>query len=219
MLDDQSEWDTDLINRFRQHWWERGAQTFWPNRWAGVWTQQCPLDVWVTQEIIWDTRPEVFVETGTKEGGSALVWQTFMRLVNDDPEVITVDVDPNSGRGARGTPGITFVIGSSADPDTADRVRELVGDRRAMVLLDSDHTTEHVAAELELFAPLVSSGCYLVVQDSFLGGHPVDVPEYGSEGPWPAIRQFVSEHPEFTVDKTRERMMLTMCTDGYLRRR
>ena len=85
-----------------------------------------------------------------------------------------------------------------------------------MVILDSDHTKQHVLDELAAYADLVSPGCYLVVEDTNVNGHPV-WPSFGP-GPWEAVHEWLPDHPEFRVDKTRERHLLTMHPNGYLLR-
>ncbi|HZN74924.1 MAG TPA: CmcI family methyltransferase, partial [Micromonosporaceae bacterium] len=115
--------------------------------------------------IIEATKPEVIVETGTLTGASAL-WFASHGL-----DVITVDVDPQMPDWAQHD-RITYVVGDSADPAVARYVRELVAGRRCMVSLDSDHSAAHVTREIELYGPLVSPGCYLVVEDGILGHAP-----------------------------------------------
>jgi cephalosporin hydroxylase len=101
---------------------------------------------------------------------------------------------------------------SSTDPEL-----ELSLDGRVMVILDSAHDRGHVLAELERFAPLVTPGCYLVVEDTNLNGHPA-LPDYGP-GPMEAVVEFLAAHPEFEVDEGRTRHLLTFNPSGFLRRR
>jgi cephalosporin hydroxylase len=113
--------------------------------------------------IIQQTRPDVIVETGTDTGASA-VWFTG---VEPHPDVITVDVSA----AARVVPDhdkITFIVGDSASTEVAELVGYAVHGKRVMVALDSDHSGGHVLQELALYAPLVTPGCYLVVEDGFL---------------------------------------------------
>jgi len=124
-----------------------------------------PADLRRYQQIIAATRPQVIVETGTLTGASAL-WFASYGL-----DVITVDVDPQMPDWAQHD-RITYVVGDSADPAVARYVRELVAGRRCMVSLDSDHSAAHVTREIELYGPLVSPGCYLVVEDGILGHAP-----------------------------------------------
>ena len=86
-----------------------------------------------------------------------------------------------------------------------------------MVLLDSDHRREHVRAELESYAPLVSPGSYVIVEDTNIGGHPVSTPI--TEGPYEAVMDFLAGHAEFEIDRSRERLMMTLNPSGFLRRK
>ena len=107
--------------------------------------------------------------------------------------------------------------GSSTSAEVLDQVTAFVQDaERVMVILDSDHSREHVLRELELYAPLVSKGCYLVVEDTNVNGHPV-VPGFGP-GPMEALNEFLSGSNDFEVDRSREKLMLTFNPCGYLLR-
>lgn len=127
----------------------------------GVRTWKFADDLRRYQAVIEASRPEVVVETGTFMGGSAL-WFADLGV-----DVVTVDVDMKRSRQAQGmTDRVTWVLGaSSVDPTTVDRVRQLVDGRRCMVSLDSEHHAPHVIAEIEAYAPMVSPGCHLVVED------------------------------------------------------
>jgi cephalosporin hydroxylase len=108
------------------------------------------------------SRPEVLVECGTLTGASAK-WFVEQGV----PRIVTIDLNAGNRRPEFDHPRITYLAGDTRDPATADQVRALVGDARAMVSLDSDHSTATVLRELELYAPLVSPGCYLVVEDGY----------------------------------------------------
>ncbi len=112
---------------------------------------------------------------------------------------------------------LTKVIGSSADAEVRDRVlADVPDDATAMVILDSDHTKDHVLAELRLWADVVSPESYLIVEDTNINGHPV----YADFGPGPAeaVAQFTRERPEFSPDLSRQKLLLTWNPGGYLRR-
>src|SRR6185295_6566683 len=117
---------------------------------------------------------------------------------------------------------ITLVEGSSVDPGTVDRVRELVGPgQRAMLMLDSNHTRDHVRQELELYAPFVSPGSYIVVFDEVMpmvADAPNGKPGWDVDNPLEAVRDFLAEHPEFEIDRSYERLVTTYCRSGFLRR-
>jgi len=111
-----------------------------------------------------------------------------------------------------------YLTGSSTDPQIVSTIRaQLSATDRVMVILDSDHAQAHVRAELDVYAPLVTSGCYLIVEDTNVNGHPV-YPLHGP-GPMEAVNDFLPAHPEFEVDRNCERFMLTFNPNGYLRRK
>ena len=115
-------------------------------------------------EIIEATRPEIIVETGTRSGASA----RWFKQMAPWARVITVDIDHGELRRDGRTP-VMYLLGDSADRKIADRVQEVVGGRSCMVVLDSDHSTLHVTREIQLYGPLVTPGCYLVVEDGIFG--------------------------------------------------
>lgn len=181
--------------------------------WFGHQVLKCPLDLWLYQELLVRTQPDVVVETGTWAGGSAL----YLAMVLDSlgrGRVITVDTVARPGRPHH--PRLEYLCGSSTDPAMVARVRETVGDSRAMVILDSDHSAAHVYDELLAYAPLVAVGDYLVVEDTTVNGHPV-LPDFGP-GPMEAVDRFLAENGEFAIDARCERFLMTLNPRGYLRR-
>lgn len=186
-------------------------------RWRGVAVQKCPTDMWVYQEIIHQVRPRLIIETGAAEGGSALFMADMMDIVSGRARVISVDINPRVGWT---DPRITFLRGSSTDPEVFKGIRavaqEAAGHGAVMVVLDSDHAAPHVAAELALYSTLVTIGSYLIVEDTNINGHPVS-PGWGP-GPTEALQAWLPVHPEFEIDREREKFMLTFNPGGYLRR-
>jgi cephalosporin hydroxylase len=183
--------------------------------WMGMKLQKFPSDMMVYQEIIWKTKPDVIVETGTWQGGSALFMAQVCELLNYGL-VITVDLH-NQWVGAPRHPRIMYITGDSADPQIFAQIAEIVKPfSHPMVILDSNHSREHVLKELDLYAPLVSVGNYLIVEDTNIHGHPVraDLPE----GPWEAVHEWLPYHPEFSVDLSCERYLLTNNPHGFLKR-
>ncbi len=182
-------------------------------RWLGTTTVKNPLDLWVYEEILWETRPDVIVETGTYKGGSAHFLASVCELIGSG-EVVSIDVQPVSDE-YPAHPRISYLGGrSSTDPDVVREVTELVGERRAMVVLESDHSQAHVEAELDAYAPLVAHGCYLIVEDSNVG----QVRKELMPGPLEAIEAFLARTSEFEVDRSREKFLITFNPSGYLRR-
>ncbi len=169
------------------------------------------LDLWVYQEIIHETAPDLVIETGTRHGGSAL-WLSDVLAATGGGRVITIDIEPVE---VSWPDNVTFIHGNSVDPDVMERVADEASGARAMVIADSDHSAAHVRRELELYAPLVADGCYYIVEDGI-----VDVMQWErfTPGPLPAVRDFLSSHPEFEADAEREKFILTYNPGCFLRR-
>jgi cephalosporin hydroxylase len=207
----------EIVERFHRVYYD--GQSWEQNQWLGVKTQQNPNDVWITQEIIYEMKPDFIVETGTLEGGSALLWATILEQVNPNGRVITIDIEDQVSE-ARNHPlakKVDFLVGSSTAPEIIAEVKRRVGNGKVLVILDSDHRRDHVLRELELYSPLVGVNGYIIVQDSNVNGRPVQ-PEYGP-GPGEAIEEFLKRNNQFVQDRSRERLLMTMHPGGFLRRR
>jgi len=204
-----------VVRRFHRLFYNSGNRTWSDTHWLGVPAQKCAFDLWVYQELLHELRPAVIVECGTANGGSALFLASICDLL-EHGEVITVDIADEPGRPSHER--ITYLSGSSTEPEMVERVKQLVASRApVIVILDSDHSRDHVLNELRLYAPLVSPGSYLIVEDSNINGHPV-VPDFGP-GPAEAVTQFLSETDQFEIDRSREKFFLTFNPSGYLRKR
>jgi cephalosporin hydroxylase len=204
------------IHRFHRLYYRSGARTWGGGavRWLGVETQKCPLDLWMYQQLLFETRLDVLIETGTHRGGGALFVASVLDLLGGG-RVVTIDIEEQPDRPEHDR--IEYVSGSSTDPELVAGVAAGVPrSGRTMVVLDSDHRKEHVAAELRLYAPLVSVGCYLIVEDTNINGHPV-VRDFGP-GPWGAVADFMRGNSRFEIDRDCERFLLTFNPGGYLRR-
>ena len=173
------------------------------------------MDLWIYQEILVETRPDVIIETGTRFGGSALFLASICHLLGHG-RVITVDIDNETPRPEHEL--VTYISGSSTEIATVERVRAAIGeDQRCMVILDSDHKADHVLRELEIYSDWVAEGCYLIVEDTNIGGNPV-FSDYGDPGPAKAVDSFLATRSEFVIDRSRERFLLTLHPGGFLRR-
>jgi cephalosporin hydroxylase len=174
----------------------------------------------VTQEIVVETRPERIVEAGALCGGSATMGAMLLEHVVPGGRVVAIDLQ-DSIEQARTVDvfrrRVDFVQGSTVDPAVVARVAEIVEGYRTMVILDSAHDAPHVAAELAAYAPMVTPGCCLIVQDGFVNGHPLE-PDHGP-GPYEAVQEFLAVDDRFEVDRSRERMLFTFNPSGFLRRR
>jgi cephalosporin hydroxylase len=210
--------DQELIDRFTVLW-GHDDNTWRKNSFLGIRTLQNPLDVWITFEIIHKVKPDVIVETGTLQGGSAALWAMFLEQVNPEGRVITIDIENESPK-ARKLPisrrRVDFLIGSSTAPEIVEEVRRRVAGKRVLVILDSAHYMDHVLDELLAYAPLVSRGSYIIVQDTAMNGHPT-APDFGP-GPYEAVEAFLAETDDFVADRSRERHMMTNNPMGFLQR-
>lgn len=185
------------------------AQTFW----FSIPCLKCPLDLWIYQEIISETQPDLVIETGTHLGGTALFIAHVLDILNHG-EVISIDIQENSSRPVH--PRVRYVNGSSVDSMLVSSILDFRPEETRLVILDSDHTKHHVLNELELFSPYVSLGSYIIVEDTNINGHPT----YASfgEGPFEAVEEFLSHNKNFIVDQSREKFLMTFNPRGYLKR-
>lgn len=203
-----------VVTLFHYFYYRDGEITWGDTRWMGVPLLKLPLDLWVYQEIIYETRPTLIVETGTSLGGSALFFANLFDLLSVG-RIITVDVVHRAQDVVH--PRIEYLLGSSTDPKIMEQIRSRIRpDDRIMVVLDSDHEAGHVRRELELYSPLVTPGCYLVLEDTNVNGHPVS--RSHGPGPMEALKVFLSTNPDFAVDGSREKFKMTFNPRGWLKR-
>jgi cephalosporin hydroxylase len=187
--------------------WQR---TFW----LGVPTIKYPTDLITYQEIVWETRPDLIVECGTHLGGTAYFFATICQLIGHG-SVLSIDPVPLPNRPTHARLG--YFQGSSTATATVERVKAAKGTGTCLVVLDSDHTKVHVLEELRLYAPLVSPGHFLIVEDTNVNGHPV-CPEHGP-GPSEALAEFLGECHDFERVLGGEKYFLTANPGGYLRKK
>jgi cephalosporin hydroxylase len=185
--------------------------------------EKSPLDLWMMQQIAYETQPDFVIETGTWAGGSALYWaHTLNGMGLENSRVLTVDIQdghPIAAAHPLWKKYVTFFHGSSTDPDVVSKIAQAVRGKKTLVDLDSDHSMAHVLKELNAYAPLVSRGGYLVVEDTHMDGVPTD-PDFGP-GPMAAVRKFLESGAgrNFEQDLTREAYIMTFNPGGWLKRR
>ena len=213
---EMSKVDTSLlIDQFHTLYYDRKEQTWGNTYWLGHHVLKCPLDLWTYQEILHELQPELIVETGTYLGGSALFLASICDLLGRG-QVLTIDVDRREDRPPH--PRITYLTGSSTSDPILRQVRRRAKDTsRVLVILDSGHAKEHVLSELHAYAPLVTPGSYLIVEDTNLNGRPVDT-RHGP-GPAEAVTEFLTRNDAFVRDESREKFLLTFNPGGYLKKR
>lgn len=189
-------------------------QTWKDTRWMGVPIWKLPLDMWVYQEMLFELKPDVIIETGTAYGGSALYLAHLCDLMKKG-RVVTVDIKDYPGRPQH--PRIEYVMGSSIDEALIEKIKSgIKPGEKVLVILDSLHRKDHVLRELELYGELVSPGSYMILEDTYLNGHPV-YPNFGP-GPMEALLEYVPKHPEFEIDNSREKYFVTWNPKGYLKK-
>jgi cephalosporin hydroxylase len=205
----------DDFNRLYYHG-PSGTPLYTTTSWLGVPTLKCPCDLWIYQEILHRTRPEVIIETGIHCGGSTLYLASLCDLMGQG-EIVACDITlANVAAAARQHPRVTLLEGSSTSQPIVDQIKRHCQGKRTMVILDSDHARDHVLAELHAYSPLVTPGCYLICEDTNVNGHP----SYATHGPGPyeAVEQFLSTARGWKIDRDCERLLVTFNPMGYLLR-
>ncbi|WP_442597266.1 cephalosporin hydroxylase family protein [Parapusillimonas sp. JC17] len=196
--------------------------------WLGRPMIQLPTDAIAMQEIIWAVKPDLIVETGIAHGGSVILSASMLQLLGHG-EVVGIDIDirPHNRTAIESHPmahRISLLQGSSIDTNIVAQVHALAKGKRTLVFLDSNHTHEHVLAELNAYAGLVSPGSYCVVFDTFVEDMPdghiwEDRPWAKGNNPKTAVWEWLKFHPEFQIDKSIEdKLLVTSAPDGFLRR-
>jgi cephalosporin hydroxylase len=194
---------------YNRHLWEQET-------WLGVQVLKYPTDLLVYEEMIYEVQPDVILDIGTYKGGSALYFATLLELIgNPSGRVISVDITRVATLPKH--PRITYLLGSSTSEEIFKQIRDSIKpSEKVMVFLDSDHHKQHVLNEIRAYSQIVTKGSYLIVEDSNINGHPV----YAGYGPGPmeAIHEFLGENSGFQIDKSREKFLLTVAPDGFLRK-
>ncbi len=213
-------------------------------RWLGRPAIQFPQDQIALQELIWQIKPDLIIETGIAHGGSLAFSASMLALldmadaieagVSIDPKItkrkvlgLDIDIRPHNKAAIEAHPmasRIQMIQGSSVDPDIISQVYEIAESyKTVLVCLDSNHTHEHVLAELIAYAPLTSLNSYCIVYDTAVEDMPValagDRPWGPGNNPKTALWEYLKTHPEFEIDKSIEnKLLITVAPDGYLKR-
>lgn len=195
--------------------------------WMGRPIIQFPQDIMAMQEIIWQVKPDLIVETGIAHGGSLIFYASMLELIGEG-QVLGIDVDIRQHNRVEIEQHpmfkrITMIEGSSIDEEIATQVYDLAkGKSRILLVLDSNHTHDHVLKELELYSPLVTKDSYLVVFDTVVEDMPEDFfpdrPWGKGNNPKTAVWEFLKTNKRFEVDKDIEaKLLITVAPDGYLK--
>jgi cephalosporin hydroxylase len=198
--------------------------------WMGLPVIQYPQDLVALQEIIFETKPDLIIETGVARGGSIIFYASMLELLGGNGIVIGIDIDIRSHNRKRVmeqalSHRIRLIEASSTELSTVDMVKAFCeGKQRIMVSLDSNHTHEHVRKELELYTPLVTPGCYCVVFDTVIemmpeGSYP-ERPWDKGNNPMAAVENFLRNNSEFQIDSLlEEKLQITAAPFGWLQRK
>jgi cephalosporin hydroxylase len=197
-------------------------------KWLGRPIIQFPQDIIAVQEIIWEVKPDLIIETGIAHGGSLILSSSILEIIGGDGQVLGIDIDirkhnrmeiekhPMSKR-------ITMLEGSSIDSNIIKQVYKIAKNKKkTMVILDSNHTHEHVSKELELYSSFVTKNSYLIVMDTVVEDMPED---FFTDRPWgkgnnpkTAVWEFLKKNNRFEIDKSLEnKLLITVAPDGYLK--
>lgn len=196
--------------------------------WLGRPIIQYPQDMIAMQEIIWQVKPDLIVETGIAHGGSLIFSASMLQLIGAGGLAVGIDVEirPHNRDAIQQHAlfhRMKLIEGSSLDASVAGQVAELAKGRKSvLVVLDSNHTHDHVLRELEIYSPFVTRGSYLVVLDTVVEDMPK---EFFPDRPWgpgnnpkTAVREFMKSSRRFEFDREIEgKLLLTTAPEGYLR--
>ncbi|MGU9852905.1 cephalosporin hydroxylase family protein [Pseudomonas koreensis] len=195
--------------------------------WMGRPIIQLPQDMMAMQELIWRIKPDLVIECGIAHGGSIIYYASLLELQGHG-EVLGIDRDirAHNREAIESHPmikRISMIEGSSLDPAVVEQVRQAAAGKKVIVVLDSNHTHEHVLEELRLYAPLVSLDSYCVVMDTVVEDMPADAfpdrPWGPGDNPKTAVWAYLKENADFEIDQhMQDKLLITVAADGYLRR-
>ena len=212
--------------------------------WQGRPIIQYPQDIVAMQELIWEIKPDLIIETGIAHGGSLILSASMLALLDMcdaieageklDPKIsrrkvlaIDIDIRAHNRFAIEAHPmasRIQMIQGSSIANEIIEQVRTIAADySRVLVYLDSNHTHDHVLAELQAYAPLASKGSYCVVFDTVVEDMPKEMfpdrPWGLGNNPKTAVWEYLKTHPEFEIDRSiQNKLLITVAPDGYLKR-
>lgn len=206
------------------------AQYSYNFSWMGRPIIQYPQDMIAMQEIIWSIKPDLIIETGIAHGGSLIFYASLLELIGKG-EILGIDIDirEHNRKEIEKHPmykRINMIQGSSIDPAVVAQVKSYAeGKKTVLVTLDSNHTHEHVLAELNMYSPFVSVNSYIVVYDTIVEKLPVNylpghIRPWGiGDNPLTALSTFIKENPQFEIDQhINNKLLISVAPDGYLKR-
>lgn len=198
--------------------------------WLGRPIIQYPQDMVAMQELIWDIKPDLIIETGIAHGGSLIFYASILEMIGKG-EVLGIDIDirEHNRKEIESHPmfkRIRMIEGSSIDPAVVAEVASHAKDKKTiLVTLDSNHTHDHVLAELKMYSQFVSLNSYMVVYDTIVEKLPEDHlpghvrPWAIGDNPWTALKTFIADNPQFEIDQSfNNKLLISVAPDGYLKR-
>jgi cephalosporin hydroxylase len=194
--------------------------------WLGRPVIQFPTDITVIQELLWELKPDLVIETGVAHGGSLILSASILELIGNGKVIgIDLEIRPHNRAAIEAHPlkkRIELIEGSSTAPDSFAAARAAAARAKTVVVfLDSNHSEAHVLKELELYGQLVTPGSYLVAHDgaqAWVWDTPRGKREWKDDHPLGAIHKFIASHPEYSIDPIRTRFGITSSPDGFLRK-
>jgi cephalosporin hydroxylase len=185
-----------------------------PIYFLGLPMRQIPTDNWLMSELMYEVKPDYIIEAGTLYGGSAVYYAAMLEFINPDGKVLTVDINEEQIHAeAKANPlwdkRVKFFLGSSIAPEVHEQLKAEIGEgKKVFVTLDTLHAPKHVAAELDLYSQYVSSGSYMILQDTYYE----NLPE--------VLDEFLEKHPDWErVEKLDDRFIFTKYRGGFLRKK
>ncbi len=196
--------------------------------WMGRPIIQYPQDMIAMQEIIWDIKPDLIIETGIAHGGSIIYYASILELIGKG-EVLGIDIDIRAHNRAEieshpMSKRITMLEGSAISPEIIEKIKPFLdGKKTVMVCLDSNHTHDHVLAELQLYSPFVTEGSYLVAFDTIVEDLPADLyndrPWSVGDNPKTAVWEFLKSNDDFVINNEIDnKLLVSVAPSGYLKR-
>ena len=219
--------DAQLIEK--SHDWMTHAWNYeyaYHFKWLGMPIIQFPQDMIAIQEIIWETKPDIVVETGIARGGSLILSASLLELLGGGRKVIGIDIDirRHNRTDIENHPlskHITLIEGSSIDETIAKKVSKSCSGKKTVVILDSNHTHKHVLKELELYSPLVGKDSYIIAMDTFIENMPkgfFNRPWDKGNSPATAVDAFLEKNKRFQRDNIIDKkLLITQSKGGFLK--
>lgn len=218
------------LHKQTQKWFDESCRYTYSYNfdWLGIPIIQYPQDIVAMQEIIWQVKPDIIIETGVAHGGSLVLYASLLKLLGGDRKVVGIDIDirQHNREKIESHPVfdyIELIEGSSIDHDIAGAAAKFTENKKnVLVILDSNHTHEHVLKELELYSPLVTKNSYLIVFDTVIEDMPEDAfpnrPWGIGDNPKTAVHEFLKNNQRFEIDKNiQHKLQITVAPDGYLK--